>query len=409
MAAVFVRFLGCPMSFIINLNLAHNTKKVLFALLLSSLTPSAWANITMPLPSANTSDSDSASSSANTSVSASTSTSSINIEAKDISSDPSAKVAASDSDTPKETQIKEKAKVYRDPFGNVIASPLKKGDNKSANNDQEHVITEDNIKPTSSLGHKKSSLSADDHKTTSTQSNNQVAKLKVAVVYFSVPEQTENQDVDVLSGASKILTKDQKEQGTVEYLAKLINEHMQGQLFELKNVNDYPRVHQALISQTAKEKDTKARPQISLSPEFNPSDFDLIFIGYPIWWHDLPMPLYSFFNDWDLSGKTIIPFCTHGGNRPYKTFALIAHHEPNAQVVVTNGLVVNRYKVPLKGEAIVQKWLNKINTNVIMPKYSHLQTVLSPASAQSGAPTSSLAPAKASAPASAQAQGQSQP
>lgn len=234
MAAVFVRFLGCPMSFIINLNLAHNTKKVLFALLLSSLTPSAWANITMPLPSANASDSDSASSSANTSVSASTSTSSINIEAKDISSDPSAKVAASDSDTPKETQIKEKAKVYRDPFGNVIASPLKKGDNKSANNDQEHVITEDNIKPTSSLGHKKSSLSADDHKATSTQSNNQVAKLKVAVVYFSVPEQTENQDVDVLSGASKILTKDQKEQGTVEYLAKLINEHMQGQLLSSK-------------------------------------------------------------------------------------------------------------------------------------------------------------------------------
>ena len=389
------------MSFITNLNLAHNAKKVLFALLLSALTPSAWANITMPLPSANASASDS--DSALTGTSASDSTSSINIEAKDISSDPSAKVATSDSDTPKETQIKEKAKVYRDPFGNVIASPLKKGDNKSANNDQENVITEDNIKPTSSLGHKKSSLSADDNQAT-TQSNNQVAKLKVAVVYFSVPEQTENQDVDVLSGASKILTKDQKEQGTVEYLAKLINEHMQGQLFELKNVNDYPRVHQALISQTAKEKDTKAHPQISLSPDFNPSDFDLIFIGYPIWWHDLPMPLYSFFDDWDLSGKTIIPFCTHGGNRPYKTFALIAHHEPNAQVVVTNGLVVNRYKVPLKGEAIVQKWLNKINTNVIMPKYSHLQTVLSPAPTQSSAPTSSLAPAKA--PAQAQPLGQ---
>ena len=73
-------------------------------------------------------------------------------------------------------------------------------------------------------------------------------------------------------------------------------------------------------------------------------------------------------------------------------------------MVVTNGLVVNRYKVPLKGEAIVQKWLNKINTNVIMPKYSHLQTVLSPAPAPAPAGASATAPAGAPAGAKDQAQ-----
>lgn len=349
------------MSSLIKSNLANNTKKVLIALslassglLFTSLINNAWANITMPIEG--------------------------NSMATEETPNSSLSATNDKSTAVKETQIKEKGKVYRDPFGNVIAAPIKKGESQNSQTTEPNLQeSQDKIKPTSSIGMKKSSLlSADSdnsNKTESLDSDSKRAKLNIAVVYFSVPENTTSQDVDVLSGASKILTKENQEQGIVEYIAKLINQEMQGQLFELKGQNDYPQDHSKLIEQTALEKDDSVRPNINLNPEFDPSTFDVIFIGYPIWWHDLPMPLYSFFDKYDLSGKTIIPFCTHGGNRPYKTFALISHIEPNAQVILTNGLVLNRSKVAQKGQATVEKWLNKIKTNVLEPKYGHLQPI----------------------------------
>lgn len=284
---------------------------------------------------------------------------------------------SNESSLPKESQIKEKPKVYRDPFGNVISAPITKPDESKAkdtalNNGNE--ITQDNIKPTSSLALKTSSLNPQSNQDQDLRTlDTQGASINVAVVYFSVPEDIKSTDVDVLSGASKILLDDAKEQGTVEYLAHIISDKMQGKVFKLETINPYPTNHQELVKLTAQHKDNEYRPDISLSPEFNPSDFDVIFVGYPIWWHELPMPLYSFFEDYDLSGKTIIPFCIHGGSRPFKTFAYISIVEPNAQVIINNGLVLNRNKVASKGVQSIEKWLEKIKTQVLMPKYGHLK------------------------------------
>ena len=85
------------------------------------------------------------------------------------------------------------------------------------------------------------------------------------------------------------------------------------------------------------------------------TDYDTIFIGYPIWWADLPMPVYSFFDNEDFSGKTLIPFSTHGGSGLADTIAIIEDLEPDA-TVVTDGLTISRNNIS-NSRADVEQWL----------------------------------------------------
>ena len=85
------------------------------------------------------------------------------------------------------------------------------------------------------------------------------------------------------------------------------------------------------------------------------SGYDTLFIGYPNWNADLPMPLYTFLEEYDLSGKTIIPFTTHGGSGFSRTIDTIAELEPDAQVE-EDGLAISRNAVP-DAEGEVTDWV----------------------------------------------------
>lgn len=80
--------------------------------------------------------------------------------------------------------------------------------------------------------------------------------------------------------------------------------------------------------------------------------------GYPIWWSDLPMIMYSFFDEYDFSDKTIIPFSTHGGSGLADTISTIQELEPNANVY-EQGLSISRNDVENSSEEISQ-WLEKV-------------------------------------------------
>ena len=86
--------------------------------------------------------------------------------------------------------------------------------------------------------------------------------------------------------------------------------------------------------------------------------YDTIFVGYPIWWSDLPMIMYSFFDEYDFSDKTIIPFSTHGGSGLADTISTIQELEPNANVY-EQGLSISRNDVENSSEEISQ-WLEKV-------------------------------------------------
>lgn len=175
---------------------------------------------------------------------------------------------------------------------------------------------------------------------------------KVLVVYFSVPE---TDGVDASSGASRVI-KDGKLQGNTEYVASVISETTGSDLFEIKTVHTYPGLHKALIDATKVEIDNNARPKLATHIK-NLKDYDVVFVGFPNWWYDMPMPLYTFFDEYDFSGKTVIPFCTHGGSRFSGAIKTIRELEPRATVL--DGYSVARDRVADSEEGIL-KWLEKI-------------------------------------------------
>ena len=103
------------------------------------------------------------------------------------------------------------------------------------------------------------------------------------------------------------------EEGNTSIIAHMIAEQTGADLFEIKAVNPYPTSHSELLDVSRKEMSDKARPEIADTVD-NMDDYDTVFIGYPNWWGDMPMIVYNFLESYDLSGKTIVPFCTHGGS-----------------------------------------------------------------------------------------------
>ncbi|MDO4536504.1 MAG: flavodoxin [Clostridium perfringens] len=101
--------------------------------------------------------------------------------------------------------------------------------------------------------------------------------------------------------------------GNTEIVAEMIQETVGGELFEIDTVNPYPIDYYECIDVAKQELRDKSRPEITDIVE-NMNDYDVIFLGYPNWWGTMPMSVFTFLESYDLSGKTIIPFCTNEGS-----------------------------------------------------------------------------------------------
>lgn len=174
---------------------------------------------------------------------------------------------------------------------------------------------------------------------------------KVLVTYFTRPE---TDGVDASSGASRVV-RDGKLYGNTEYVAMMIAEVTGGELFAIRTEKTYPAAHQPLVDEAKREAEAKERPRLSTHIR-NLDDYDVIFVGYPNWWYDMPMPIYSFFDEYDFGGKTIIPFVTHGGSRFSQSVETIRGLEKQAKVIagpsVSSGNVGESRK-------IIEAWLQK--------------------------------------------------
>ena len=100
--------------------------------------------------------------------------------------------------------------------------------------------------------------------------------------------------------------------GNTERTAKLIQEKTGGQLYKLEPVQAYSSNYRSCVDQAKKEIQNGFMPELKAVPD-NLDSFDIIFIGSPNWWSTMAPPVLSFLKDADLSGKTIIPFFSHGG------------------------------------------------------------------------------------------------
>lgn len=103
-------------------------------------------------------------------------------------------------------------------------------------------------------------------------------------------------------------------EGNTAIVAGMIADKTGGSLFEIKVADDvYPAGYSELIKFAQKEKRQKARPAITGTVD-NFAEYDTVFIGYPNWWAEMPMPVYTFLESHDFTGKNVVPFCTHEGS-----------------------------------------------------------------------------------------------
>ena len=145
--------------------------------------------------------------------------------------------------------------------------------------------------------------------------------------------------------------------GNTETVANYIHEEIGGDIVKLETVQTYPEDYDELVDYAREEQRDNARPELETAIE-NIEQYDTIFLGYPNWWGDMPMPIYSFLDQYDLSNKTIAPFITHGGSGLSGTSANIANEEPDA--VITEGLAINGDDVD-DCQDEVNEWLNELN------------------------------------------------
>ena len=161
---------------------------------------------------------------------------------------------------------------------------------------------------------------------------------------------------DILLTADTVVISDGEVLGNTQYVAYIIQENTGADIFRIEAEIPYPLDHDTLVDQAAEEQDSNARPAIADHVD-NMDDYDTIFLGYPNWWGDMPMILYTFLEEYDLSGKTIVPFNTHGGSGFSNTIQTIAELQPGADVL-EDGFTVSRNNVAEAGSDVVS-WLDE--------------------------------------------------
>ncbi len=169
---------------------------------------------------------------------------------------------------------------------------------------------------------------------------------KSLVLYFS--RAGENYNVGVV------------EKGSTQLVAEMIAEETGADLFKLETVNPYPADYMECVTVTQEEKEANARPELKALPE-NLAEYKNIYLGYPIWHADMPMALYTFLENNDLSGKTVLPFCTHAGSGLAGTVETIRAKCPDA--AVTEGFAIAGTTVQESTESTKSSlgvWLEKV-------------------------------------------------
>jgi flavodoxin len=144
--------------------------------------------------------------------------------------------------------------------------------------------------------------------------------------------------------------------GNTEVVAKMIQEMTKGDLFHIEAVHPYPKDYTETTDVAKEELRTNARPKLTGHLETMAS-YDKIFLGYPNWWGTMPMPVFTFLDEYDYSGKTIVPFCTHEGSGLGRSISDIRKMCPKS--TVREGLAIRGGEVKnAKNE--VSGWLGEL-------------------------------------------------
>lgn len=181
---------------------------------------------------------------------------------------------------------------------------------------------------------------------------------KSLVVYFSVPETDDPNKKMTTEEENSAIVVDGKVLGNTQYAAMLISENTNADIYRIEPKTPYTTNHRDLVNQAKEEQNKDLRPEIK-NKISNFNDYDIIYVGYPIWWSDMPQILYTFFELYDFSGKTVIPFSTHGGSGLAGTVSTIKNKLTGANVE-SNAFTMSRNDMENAPEEI-KSWLKEID------------------------------------------------
>ena len=162
------------------------------------------------------------------------------------------------------------------------------------------------------------------------------------IVYYS------RKGENYFNGSIKSISK-----GNTEIVAEYIQKAVGGDLFEIETVHEYSKDYNECTKEAMAELKTNARPEIKGYVE-DMSQYDDIYVGYPNWWGTCPMCIFTFLDAYDLSGKTIHPFCTNEGSGMGNSEKDLKKHYPSAHIV--SGLAVHGSEA-VNSEEKVKGWV----------------------------------------------------
>lgn len=141
--------------------------------------------------------------------------------------------------------------------------------------------------------------------------------------------------------------------GTTQNVARRIQDITGADMFEITVASPYPDSYQSTVDRARRELDQNARPELASSIS-NMSDYDVILIGYPIWWHTAPMAIDTFLESYDLTGKKVIPFCTSAESTIEESMPDIRRLGASRGAEVGSGLTVNS-----SSRSEIENWLQQ--------------------------------------------------
>ena len=154
------------------------------------------------------------------------------------------------------------------------------------------------------------------------------------------------------------------EKGNTHIMADMIAEAVGADTFDIRPAKPYPADYTECTEVAKKELEEDARPAIEGKVE-NWQSYDTVFLGYPIWWSELPMPVYTFMESYDWSGKTVIPFCTSAGDVLTGKESNIPRYAKGATLREGLGLEGKRVQEsPDSAKPEVMAWLKKLGFSV---------------------------------------------
>lgn len=131
---------------------------------------------------------------------------------------------------------------------------------------------------------------------------------------------------------SKVLIAYFTRSGNTETIANLISEKTGGTKIKLETVKLYAEDYNSILNEAMEEKNSNARPELRTKIE-NMDDYDTVFVGYPIWHGDTPMAIRTFLEEYNFTGKKVVPFCSSGSSRPDTSFAHVRESAQGAEVL----------------------------------------------------------------------------